>query len=170
MRPGPATDEKGERAPSTKTSGVGCPDSLFERYAQPGVEEDSAMSADIEGLAPNFVRRPRGQSAFTQVEMQMGYDDGGRKMGKCEVVDEGFRELKSAVGDKYAKTATRIAEFTAFELRGFGCFKVELGTGAYVKELGETLKRKAAAMKELMYTKGIRSALTNRIINGLSGA
>ena len=63
-----------------------------------------------------------------------------------------------------------MSEFLVFSLRGFGCFKIELGIGSYGKDLLGTLKRQASAMKESMYRKGIRIPLTNRIVQGLADA
>ena len=58
--------------------------------------------------------------------------------------------------DRENKGAHRLTEFLVFALRGFGCFKVDLGIGSFGEDLHDTLKRQATAMKEFMYRKGIR--------------
>ena len=143
---------------------------MLGRFAQPGMEEDVTRSADIEGLMPSFVRRPREKPTFIPVEMQLDYEAGARSKEPWDVVAEGIGELRQGNDEKDTKSTTRLTEFLVFALRGFGCFKIELGVGAYGKELSETLKRQATVMKEFMYRKGIRVPLTNRVIAGVSEA
>ena len=52
-------DEKDIRRTSSSLSMGGWADGAFKRFAQPGLEENTVRSADIEGLMPNFVRRHR---------------------------------------------------------------------------------------------------------------
>ena len=155
-----------KRSPTQSLSG---PDSAFKRFAQPGPEEDGCRSADLEGLMPNFARRPREKPTYIPVEMQNDYESGAKKREPWDIVAEGFGEIRGN-DDKDAKSPTRMSEFLVFSLRGFGFFKIELGIGAYGKDLLETLKRQASAMKESMYRKGIRVPLTNRIAHGLADA
>ena len=118
---------------------------------------------------PNFVRRPREKPTFVPVEMQTDYESGERGREPWDIVAEGIGEIRGS-DDKDGKSSNRMSEFLVFSLRGFGCFKIELGIGAYGKDLLETLKRQASVMKESMYRKGIRVPLTNRIVQGLSEA
>ena len=117
---------------------------------------------------PNFVRRPREKPTFIPVEMQLDYEAGSKRKEPWDIVAEGFGELRNGVDDKDTKSSARLNEFLVFALRGFGCFKVEIGIGAYGKDLSETLKRQATVMKETMYRKGIRVPLTNRIVVGMA--
>ena len=147
------------------------PDSAFKHFAQSGLEEDTVRSAEIESLMPNFVRRPREKPTFIPVDMQIDYETGGtKKKDPWDIVAEGIGELRGGSDEKDVKSTNKITEFVVFALRGFGCFKVELGIGAYGKELCETLKRQATVMKEAMYRKGIRVPLTNRIVSGMAEA
>ena len=155
----------------TKDGRIGWPGSVFGSYAQPGKEEDSTRSAEIEGATPNFARRPREKHTFIPVEMQMDYESGGKQQKEpCEVAAEGFGDLRQGVEDKDARSSARITEFAVFALRGFGCSRVGLGIGSFGKELIATLRRHATVMKEKMYRKGVRPPLTNRVIAGLADA
>ena len=146
------------------------PDRVFGRYAQHGNEVDTSRAADIESLMPSFVRRPREKPTFIPVEMQLEYENRSKKKEPWEVVAEGIGEIRQGADDKDSQVSSRLIEFTVFALRGFGCFKVELGTGAFGKDLTDILKRQATSMKELMYRRGIRVPLTNRIIKGITEA
>ena len=127
MEPGPPlarekVDKTTERQPRGAT---GRTDSVFARVAHPGMEADSARSAAIEGVMPNFPRRHRGKPTFTTVEMQADYEAVGEKGEHWEVVSEGFGALRYGLGDKDANRYNRISEFAVFALRCFGCFEVE---------------------------------------------
>ena len=125
---------------------IGGPDSVFARFAAPGMEEDSTRSAEIEVSMPNFVRRPREKPTFIPVDMQMDYEAGSKKKEPWEIVAEGIGDMRNSTEEKDLEGITRIVEFTVFALRGFGCFRVELGIGAFGKELSDTLRRQASVM------------------------
>ena len=109
----------------------GGPIASFDRYSLPGMAEDAMGSSDIEGVAPSLVRRPGAKPTCIPVEMQMGYEAGGRRMGALGLVAEGSGELRSGVDDKDAKMATRITQFLVFELAGCGCSEVERGAVSF---------------------------------------
>ena len=113
---------------STKSIVGGGPDGAFRRFAQPGVEENEGRSADLESLMPNFVRRPREKPTYIPVEMQADYESGGKRREPWDIVAEGIGEIRGN-DDKEGKSANRTSEFLVFALRGFGCFKIELGIG-----------------------------------------
>ena len=158
------------RSGRSDTKRPGDTDSVFANFAKSGLEENGSRAAEIEGMMPNFARRPREKPTFIPVEMQAEYESHRGKKGPWEIVSDGFGEMRQTAEEKDTKQSSRVTEFTIFALRGFGCFRVELGVGAYGKELSETLKRQASVMKETMYRKGIRVPLTNRIIQGASEA
>ena len=164
------TQSKEPETKPVRRHSVGGPDSVLGRFAQPGTEEDVTRSADLEGMMPSFVRRPREKPTYIPVEMQIDYESGTKAKEPWEVVAEGIGELRQGNEDKEAKGSAKLTEFLVFALRGFGCFRTELGIGAYGKDLCDTLKRQATVMKEYMYRKGIRVPLTNRIVVGLAEA
>ena len=58
-----------EEAIGTSARGsLGCAESVFDRFAQPGVEEDSTRATCIEGLMPNCVRSTRGNPTSIQLK------------------------------------------------------------------------------------------------------